>query len=98
MLMSSEHISYKSTKKYLATMFTEAPWVIQGPGENAGIVDIGNGYCIALRIESHNHPIFISFLIWIIFSPIKEYLHQNRSLYYLQVHYQQTLKLLQLLF
>ena len=58
-LMASEHISYKSTKKYLSTMFTEAPWVIQGPGENAGIVDIGNGYCIALRIESHNHPIFI---------------------------------------
>ena len=58
-LMASEHISYKSTKKYLSTMFTEAPWVIQGPGENAGIVDIGGGYCIALRMESHNHPIFI---------------------------------------
>ena len=58
-LMASEHISYKSTKKYLSTMFTEADWVVQGPGENAGIVDIGDGYCIALRIESHNHPVFI---------------------------------------
>ena len=59
-LMHSEHISYKSTKKYLKKLFTSAPWVIQGPGENAGIVDIGGGYCIALRIESHNHPTFIN--------------------------------------
>ena len=58
-LMHSEHISYKSTRKYLKRLYTLAPWVIQGPGENAGIVDIGNGYCIALRIESHNHPTFI---------------------------------------
>ena len=59
-LMHSEHISYKSTKKYLKTLFTSADWVVQGPGENAGIVDIGDGYCIALRIESHNHPTFIN--------------------------------------
>lgn len=59
-LMTSEHISYKSTKKYLKKLHTEENWVVQGPGENAGIVDIGNGYCIALRIESHNHPTFIN--------------------------------------
>ena len=59
MIMSSEHVSYKSTKKYLSKLYTQGEHVIQGPGENAGIVDIGDGYCIALRIESHNHPIFI---------------------------------------
>ena len=59
-LMNSEHISYKSTRKYLKKLHTKEPWVIQGPGENAGIVDIGDGYCIALRIESHNHPTFIN--------------------------------------
>ncbi len=58
-LMKSEHISYKSTRKYLKKLYTEGEHVIQGPGENAGIIDIGDGYCIALRIESHNHPIFI---------------------------------------
>ena len=58
-LMNSEHISYKTTKKYLKKLHTSAPWVIQGPGENAGIVDIGDGWCIALRIESHNHPTYI---------------------------------------
>ena len=58
-LMHSEHISYKSTRQYLKLLHTEEPWVIQGPGENAAIVDIGDGYCIALRIESHNHPTFI---------------------------------------
>ena len=58
-LMNSEHISYKSTKKYLNNLPTEADWVVQGPGENAGIVDIGEDYCIAVRIESHNHPTFI---------------------------------------
>ena len=58
-LMESEHVSYKSTRKYLKTLLTYSDKVIQGPGENAGIVDIGDGYCIALRIESHNHPIFI---------------------------------------
>ena len=59
-LMNSEHISYKSTKKYLKKLPTKAEWVVQGPGENAGIVDIGDGYCIAIRIESHNHPTFIN--------------------------------------
>ena len=59
-LMNSEHISYKTTKKYLKKLHTTAPWVVQGPGENAGIVDIGDGWCIALRIESHNHPTYIN--------------------------------------
>ena len=59
-LMNSEHISYKSTRKYLKNLHTKADWVIQGPGENAGIVDIGNDYAIAIRIESHNHPTFIN--------------------------------------
>jgi len=58
-LMKSEHISYKSTRKYLKKLYTKGEHVVQGPGENAGIVDIGGGYCIALRIESHNHPVFI---------------------------------------
>ena len=58
-IMSSEHVSYKSTKKYLSKMYHLGDHVIQGPGENAGIVDIGGGYAIAIRIESHNHPIFI---------------------------------------
>ncbi|MBI2044862.1 phosphoribosylformylglycinamidine synthase subunit PurL [Candidatus Pacearchaeota archaeon] len=58
--MSSEHCSYKSTKKFLSKLHTKAPWVIQGPGENAGIVDIGDGLALALRIESHNHPSYIS--------------------------------------
>tara|TARA_B100000035_G_scaffold109341_1_gene92813 strand:- start:6031 stop:8163 length:2133 start_codon:yes stop_codon:yes gene_type:complete len=59
-LMFSEHISYKTTRKYLKKLHTQEDWVVQGPGENAGIVDIGDGYCIALRIESHNHPTFIN--------------------------------------
>ena len=58
-LQHSEHISYKSTRKYLEKLHTKENWVIQGPGENAGIVDIGGGYAIAMRIESHNHPTFI---------------------------------------
>ena len=59
-LMESEHISYKSTRKFLKQLHTKEAWVVQGPGENAGIIDIGNGYCIAARIESHNHPTFIN--------------------------------------
>lgn len=58
-LMSSEHISYKTTKKYLKHLYSNESHVIVGPGENAGIVDIGNGYSLAIRIESHNHPTFI---------------------------------------
>ena len=58
-IMESEHVSYKSTKKYLKGLYTTGEHVIQGPGENAGIIDIGDGYALCLRIESHNHPIFI---------------------------------------
>jgi phosphoribosylformylglycinamidine synthase II/phosphoribosylformylglycinamidine synthase I len=58
-IMNSEHVSYKSTKQYLRELYTEGDHVIQGPGENAGIIDIGNGYALCLRIESHNHPIYI---------------------------------------
>src|SRR3989344_655337 len=57
--MSSEHTSYCSSKKYLAKLPTKGKSVIQGPGENAGIVDLGKGWALALRIESHNHPSFI---------------------------------------
>jgi len=52
----SEHCSYKSSRTYLREFPTRAPWVIQGPGENAGIVDIGDGLAVAMKIESHNHP------------------------------------------
>jgi phosphoribosylformylglycinamidine synthase len=55
-VMWSEHCSYKSSKKHLRRLPTEAPWVICGPGENAGVIDGGDGVAIALRIESHNHP------------------------------------------
>ncbi len=54
--MVSEHVSYKSTRKYLKQFLTKGQQVVVGPGENAGIVDIGNNYGIAMRIESHNHP------------------------------------------
>ena len=57
--MSSEHCSYKSSKIYLNGFPTRAPWVIQGPGENAGIIDIGGGYGAVFKMESHNHPSFI---------------------------------------
>ncbi len=57
--MWSEHCSYKSSKKYLRGFPTEAPWVIQGPGENAGVIDIGDGYAAVFKMESHNHPSFI---------------------------------------
>jgi phosphoribosylformylglycinamidine synthase len=58
-VMWSEHCSYKSSKKWLKTLPTEAPWVICGPGENAGIVDIGEGLAAVFKMESHNHPSFI---------------------------------------
>jgi phosphoribosylformylglycinamidine synthase subunit PurL len=58
-VMWSEHCSYKSSKKWLKTLPTEAPWVICGPGENAGIVDIGDGQAAIFKMESHNHPSFI---------------------------------------
>ena len=56
--MWSEHCSYKSSRKWLKTLPTEAPWVIQGPGENAGIIDIGNNLAAVFKMESHNHPAF----------------------------------------
>jgi phosphoribosylformylglycinamidine synthase subunit PurL len=58
-VMWSEHCSYKSSRKHLRRFPTEAPWVVVGPGENAGVVDIGDGWLAALRIESHNHPSFV---------------------------------------
>ena len=57
--MWSEHCSYKSSKKWLKTLPTEGPQVIQGPGENAGVVDIGDGLATVFKIESHNHPSYI---------------------------------------
>ncbi|MEA2110411.1 MAG: phosphoribosylformylglycinamidine synthase subunit PurL [Campylobacterota bacterium] len=57
--MWSEHCSYKSSKKHLNGFPTKAPWVIQGPGENAGVIDIGDGYAAVFKMESHNHPSFI---------------------------------------
>jgi|tagenome__1003787_1003787.scaffolds.fasta_scaffold20987109_5 phosphoribosylformylglycinamidine (FGAM) synthase-like enzyme len=55
-VMWSEHCSYKSSRAYLGNFPTEAPWVLVGPGEGAGVVDIGDGLAVAVRIESHNHP------------------------------------------
>ncbi len=57
--MWSEHCSYKSSKKYLNGFPTKAPWVIQGPGENAGVIDVGDGIAAVFKMESHNHPSFI---------------------------------------
>ena len=57
--MWSEHCSYKSSRVHLKTLPTEGPQVLQGPGENAGAVDIGNGLAAVFKIESHNHPSFI---------------------------------------
>src|SRR5690606_32361380 len=57
--MWNEHCSYKSSKTHLRTLPTAAPWVIQGPGENAGVIDIGDGLACIFKMESHNHPSFI---------------------------------------
>ena len=54
--MWSEHCGYKNSKRLLGLLPTTAPWVIQGPGENAGVIDIGGGLALAFKIESHNHP------------------------------------------
>ena len=54
--MWSEHCGYKNSKRLLRLLPTQAPWVIQGPGENAGVIDVGEGYALAFKIESHNHP------------------------------------------
>jgi len=58
-VMWSEHCSYKSSRFWLKTLPTTAPWVIHGPGENAGVVDIGEGLAAIFKMESHNHPSFI---------------------------------------
>ena len=58
-VMWSEHCSYKSSRSHLGRFPTKAPWVVVGPGENAGVVDLGDGWLAALRIESHNHPSFV---------------------------------------
>ena len=58
-VMWSEHCSYKSSRVWLKTLPTTAPWVIHGPGENAGVVDIGGGLAAVFKMESHNHPSFI---------------------------------------
>ena len=55
-VMWSEHCSYKSSRIHLRRLPIEAPWVLVGPGENAGVVDVGDGIAAAIRIESHNHP------------------------------------------
>lgn len=52
----SEHCSYKHSRPMLKTLPTKAPWVLQGPGENAGVISVGDGWAIAFKIESHNHP------------------------------------------
>jgi phosphoribosylformylglycinamidine synthase II len=57
--MWNEHCSYKSSKKWLRTLPTSGPRVIQGPGENAGVVDIGDGQAVVFKMESHNHPSYI---------------------------------------
>jgi len=58
-VMWSEHCSYKSSRAHLAKFPTKGPRVIQGPGENAGVVDIGDGQAVVFKMESHNHPSFI---------------------------------------
>jgi phosphoribosylformylglycinamidine synthase subunit PurL len=57
--MWNEHCSYKSSRLHLRRLPTKAPWVIQGPGENAGVIDIGDGDACVFKMESHNHPSFI---------------------------------------
>ncbi|MBE1236854.1 phosphoribosylformylglycinamidine synthase subunit PurL [Phaeovibrio sulfidiphilus] len=58
-VMWSEHCSYKSSKKWLKTLPTQAPWVVHGPGENAGVIDIGDDLVAVFKMESHNHPSYI---------------------------------------
>ncbi|MBW3659182.1 MAG: phosphoribosylformylglycinamidine synthase subunit PurL [Actinobacteria bacterium] len=58
-VMWSEHCSYKSSKVHLRGLATEAAWVLAGPGENAGVVDVGDGLAVAFKIESHNHPSYV---------------------------------------
>src|SRR5207302_1047342 len=58
-VMWSEHCSYKSSRRYLKQFPTTGPRVLVGPGENAGVVDIGDGLAVAFTMESHNHPSYI---------------------------------------
>src|SRR5271168_3730217 len=58
-VMWSEHCSYKSSKVHLRRLPTRGPQVLQGPGENAGVVDIGDGLAAAFKMESHNHPSYV---------------------------------------
>jgi phosphoribosylformylglycinamidine synthase len=58
-VMWSEHCSYKSSRAHLSRLPTRAPYVLVGPGENAGVIDVGDGIAVAMRIESHNHPSYI---------------------------------------
>jgi phosphoribosylformylglycinamidine synthase subunit PurL len=58
-VMWSEHCSYKSSKLHLRGLAHDEPWVIAGPGENAGVVDVGDGIAVAFKIESHNHPSYV---------------------------------------
>src|SRR5713226_4154331 len=58
-ILWSEHCSYKSSKVHLKRLPTQAPQVLQGPGENASVVDIGDGRCAVFKIESHNHPSYV---------------------------------------
>jgi phosphoribosylformylglycinamidine (FGAM) synthase-like enzyme len=58
-VMWSEHCSYKSSRIHLKKLPTKAPWVICGPGENAGVIDIGDGDAAIFKMESHNHPSYI---------------------------------------
>src|SRR5260370_16589493 len=57
--MWNEHCSYKSSRLHLRGLPTKAPWVIQGPGENAGVIDIGDGQAVVFKMESPNHPSYI---------------------------------------
>src|SRR5262245_52297220 len=58
-VMWSEHCSYKSSRIHLKRLPTQAPQVLQGPGENAGVVDVGDGFAAAFKMESHNHPSYV---------------------------------------
>src|SRR5437868_4416452 len=58
-VMWSEHCSYKSSRKYLRTLPNRGELVVQGPGENAGAIDVGDGWVAVFKIESHNHPSYV---------------------------------------
>src|SRR5579885_2301175 len=58
-VMWSEHCSYKSSRKYLRTLPSRSELVVQGPGENAGAIDVGDGWVAVFKIESHNHPSYV---------------------------------------